>query len=403
MLVLSNFQKLFCDKKSLVFLVYSGLSGCQSDAPVANDVLTAGGGMTNSVNNSTDNGVVDCEQIWQKNNVGFYENNPTYIDSVDHSTDWHFSTPEAQGMDSSALNSGLTEWNSHSTLLNVTIIRNNHIVTERFYNGSEVNHANNIHSSSKSMLLAMLGYAVEQGHINSLDDAVSDYLPNYRFLGIKADLTIRHLMNMSSGWDWVEDSTEYQIENESDWVKAIVDRDMINVPGSVFNYSSGNTHVLSAVLTNATGQSTCEYAHENLFEPLGIMAEHWGRDPQGIYSGGYNLYMTPREMAKYARFILDIIKDGEPGTTGFKKIIKDSIAPQFMVDAEFQYGELWWLRNIAGYDMNFGWGYGGQFMYIIPDLNIIMIITQDTSGTVRVVDHGAFIENYLIPAVLAVP
>ncbi len=253
------------------------------------------------------------------------------------------------------------------------------------------------------MLLAMLGYAVEQGHINSLDDAVADYLPNYRFLGIKADLTIRHLMNMSSGWDWVEDSTEYEIENESDWVKAIIDIDMNNVPGTVFNYSSGNTHVLSAVLTSATGQSTCEYAHENLFEPLGIVAEHWGRDPHGIYSGGYNLYMTPREMAKYARFILDIINDSDPNPVGLKKVVKDSIAPQFVVDSNFQYGELWWLRNINGYDMNFGWGYGGQFMYIIPELNLIMITTQDTSGTTQVIDHGAFVKDTLIPAVLTIP
>lgn len=287
--------------------------------------------------------------------------------------------------------------------MNVTIIRNGNIVREQFYNGSEVNHSNNIHSSSKSMLLAMLGYAVEQGHINSLDDAVADYLPNYRFLGIKADLTIRHLMNMSSGWDWVEDSTEYEIENESDWVKAIIDIDMNNVPGTVFNYSSGNTHVLSAVLTSATGQSTCEYAHENLFEPLGIVAEHWGRDPHGIYSGGYNLYMTPREMAKYARFILDIINDSDPNPVGLKKVVKDSIAPQFVVDSNFQYGELWWLRNINGYDMNFGWGYGGQFMYIIPELNLIMITTQDTSGTTQVIDHGAFVKDTLIPAVLTIP
>ena len=376
--------------KNTLYLRFRTNANNRNEYGYVDDVLVTGAGSGDIT--------VDCDHIWQRSGSGFYEDNPTYVDQVDHTAEWSFSTPEAQGMDAAILDDGLDSLESERTLLSVTIVRNSHIVRERFYHGSSVNHANNIHSASKSMLLAMLAYAVEQGHIASLDDAIADYFPEYDFPGEKANITIQHLMNMSSGWEWQEDMTEYDIEAADDWVQAIIALDTVHQPGTVFNYSTGNTHVLSGLIANATGQSTCEYAHENLFEPLGIIAEHWGRDPQGVYSGGYNLYMTPREMAKYAQFILDILNDGDPKPTGFNKIIKDSIAEQFVVDQHYSYGELWWLRTLTGYDMNFGWGYGGQFMYIMPSLNIVMITTQDTSVFDGEINSGAFIKNYLIPS-----
>ena len=341
---------------------------------------------------------IDCGTIWQASDSGFYDDNPTHIDTIDDTADWDFSTPEAQGMNSTILDSGLDDVKSNHNLFSITIIRNNHIVRERFYNGSAVNHSNNIHSASKSMLLSLIALAVEQGHITSLDDYVKDYFPSYSFPGDKANIRIRHLMNMSSGWEWDEDYTEYKIENQSDWVKAIIALGTSDEPGTVFNYSTGNTHILSALIANATGKSICEYAHGNLFEPLKIYPEHWGRDPNGVYSGGFNMYMTPREMAKYALFILDIIKNGGPGV--FNDIVKHSVQVKWQMHYnKYTYGELWWQRNLDGHLAIYGEGYGGQFMYIMPDLNIVLIITQDTARSDDDLNSGAFIENYIIPSI----
>ena len=135
---------------------------------------------------------------------------------------------------------------------------------------------------------------------------MAHYLPEYfgNAPAGKKKITLRHLLTMRSGLEWTEDSTEDQVEKAPDWVQAILGRPLASAPGTAYNYSSGNTHVVSAVLQKATGMSTCQFARRYLFGPMGITAEHWGRDPRGVFSGGYNLYLTPRELAKFGLLYL---------------------------------------------------------------------------------------------------
>ena len=338
---------------------------------------------------------------WTPNGVKPAWRNPTQTDPRDDTADWSFSTPEAQGMNSSTLDAGLNSVSSNNRLLNITIIRNDNMVRERFYNGSQLGDSNNIHSGSKSLMVTYLAAAVDQGYITSLDDLVKDYLPGYSFSGNENTLTIRHLMHMKSGYDWEEGVDEEAIQTQFDWVGALTNRTMPSAPGTVFNYSSADTHLLSAVIQSATGKSTCEFAHEHIFEPINVYAERWGRDPQGVYSGGYNVYMTPREYAKIGKFILDIYNNGESNT--FNDIIKDSFDVT-TPDPWIGYGELWWTRTISGYDMVVGWGYGGQRLYLIPALNIVMVATHDTSVfPTNEIDHEAFVRDYLIPSITTTP
>ena len=202
-----------------------------------------------------------------------------------------------------------------------------------------------------------------------------------------------------------EDVTEYQIESEADWVGAILARPMTDTPGEVFNYSTGLTHVLSAVLTAATGMSVCEFAHRHLFGPMGITAEHWGRDPQGIYAGGYNLYLTPREMAAFGQLYLQ-----QGRWQGVELVpaawVETSLQTQQTDDAVYSYGYLWWLRQLAGHDVAIAWGWGGQLLYVIPDLEIVVAITTNTADDHAGADteefssraHG-FIRDAVIPSV----
>src|SRR5262249_23711576 len=104
--------------------------------------------------------------------------------------------------------------------------------------------------------------------------------------------------------DWSEDTTENEIQTTPDWIAAILGLPMADTPGATFNYSTGNAHLNSAVLTAAAHTTACEFIHTNLLAPMGIVAEHWGRDPQGYFSGGYNLYLTPRELAKFGLLYL---------------------------------------------------------------------------------------------------
>jgi CubicO group peptidase (beta-lactamase class C family) len=334
-----------------------------------------------------------CERISQGSGRSFYENSRTYIDQWDVVPGWSVSTPEAQGLDRAKLGAGADALANNRTVQSLVIVRNGKIAYERYFSGGGVAKSNNIYSASKSMVQALLAIAVKKGFVASLDDTVSAYLPGYP----NADrITLRDLIEMKSGLRWTEDSTEYQIEKESDRVGAILNQGLTSPPGVVFTYSSGNTHILSAVIQAATGMSTCQFALENLFAPLGISVERWVRDPKGIYAGGYNLYITPREMARFGLLYLD------NGVVGGRQVVPKSavVAAGRVLRGDFtpSYSQGWWTRVIAGHNMYFAWGYGGQFIYVIPDLNSVLVITQSTSTGNREIDSGAFIARYLIPA-----
>jgi CubicO group peptidase (beta-lactamase class C family) len=344
---------------------------------------------------------VDCEAIFDRPGHGetFYEDNPTYIDDRELG-EWRLSTPGELGIDDDALEAGAAELAQSPALLSLLVVRDDALVFERYYNGSDASHSNNIHSASKSILSALFGIALDDGAIDSLDAPLADYLPEYIAAGSdKAAITLRHVLTMSSGLAWTEDDTEYSvIEASDDWVGAILGQSLIGKPGAGFNYSSGMSHVLSAVLTRATGSSTCAYAHEKLLGPLGITAEHWGRDPDGVFSGGYNLYMTPRELA---RFGLLSLRGGDWEGTQLVPTawVQQSIQPQLAADDGYGYGYYWWLLSGGDQDIAIAWGHGGQFVYLVPALDLMVVMTADTASDHAELDGETFLFDHLLPAV----
>jgi CubicO group peptidase (beta-lactamase class C family) len=332
----------------------------------------------------------------------WYEDNPTYFDSRDDSADWQFSSPEEQGMDPALLAAGGDSLAHEPSILSLLIVRHGRLVYERYYHGSARDQSNNVHSASKSMLQALISIAVTQGAIGSWDDRVSKYLPEYftHAGASKRHLTIRQLMTMSSGLRWVEDRTEYAIQSRRDWVRAVLALRLRHRPGTHFNYSTGNTHVASAVLQRATGMKTSAFARKYLFDPLQITVEHWGRDPRGIDSGGYNVYMTPRELAKFGLLY------AQGGVWRGRRVIPAVAVARaatrvWRVDALFNYSTGWWQRRLSGHDMFFGWGWGGQFVYVIPDLDVVMVTTENTAdGHHNVeIDSGRLLRRFIIPSV----
>jgi len=344
---------------------------------------------------------VDCEAIFDRPGLGetFYEDNPTYIDDREL-PEWRLSAPSDVGIDEDALDAGAAELAQSPALLSLLVVRDDALVFERYYNGSDASHSNNIHSASKSILSAVFGIALADGTIASLDAPLADYLPEYIAAGSDtAEITLRHVLTMSSGLEWTEDDTEYSvIEPSDDWVEAILGQPMTGTPGVDFNYSSGMSHVLSAVLTRATGTSTCAYAHEKLLAPLGIGAEHWGRDPSGVFAGGYNLYMTPRELA---RFGLLFLHDGD--WEGDQLVpaswVQQSIEPQLPAEDGYDYGYYWWLLSDGAQDIAIAWGFGGQFVYLVPALDLMVVMTADTAADHAELEGERFLFDHLLPAV----
>ena len=375
------------------------LAGCPSDDDVDDDATSDDDSAAGDDDDSTPL-EVDCEAIWQASGTGFYEANPTYDDAQDDTDEWTFSAPADEGMDGDLIEDAVAEIENRPIFWSFLVLRHGAIVSEHYFNGAEALHSNNVHSASKSVLGAVTGIAIEQGYLSGLAQPISGLLPEH-FATIddpaKESNTVGQLLTMSSGFAWVEDSTEYQIEDEPDWVQAILDLPLAATPGDAFNYSTGNTHLLSAVLTEATGRSTCQYAHEVLLGPLGITAEHWGRDPQAYFSGGCNVYLTPRELARFGQVILDGgMWAGEPLVPALW--VDESIAAQMDAVEGYSYGYLYWLTRIAGHDVAIAWGYGGQLVYVIPSLEMVVVFTTNTRDYYPDYDGYGILEQYLIPA-----
>jgi CubicO group peptidase (beta-lactamase class C family) len=343
---------------------------------------------------------VDCEAIFDRPGHGetFYEDNPTYIDDREL-PEWRLSAPSDVGIDDDALEVGAAELAQSPALLSLLVVRDDALVFERYYNGSDASHSNNIHSASKSILSALFGIALADGTIASLDAPLADHLPEYIAAGsARAAITLRHVLTMSSGLEWTEDDTEYSIESSDDWVAAILGQPITGTPGVDFNYSSGMSHLLSAVLTRATGTSTCAYAHDKLLGPLGIAAEHWGRDPDGVFSGGYNLYMTPRELARFGLLFLND-GDWEGDQLVPASWVQQSIQPQLPADDGYDYGYFWWLLSDDTEDVAIAWGFGGQFVYLVPALDLMVVMTADTAADHAELEGETFLYDHLLPAV----
>jgi CubicO group peptidase (beta-lactamase class C family) len=366
------------------------LAGC-TEAASPKSTATA------AAKTTTRTATVDCDRI-AGNGRTLYESNPTYTDPRDDGADWSPTSPEEQGMDST-MRAGLTKLGNNASLFSALVIRHDRLVAERYYHGSGAQRSNNVHSASKSILQALVHIAIVKGYIGSLDDPVADYLPEY-FANASPDkkkITLRHMLTMTSGLDWTEDSTESQVQKASNWVQAILGRSLVSAPGTTYNYSTGDTHVVSAVLQKATRMSTCQFAHQYLFGPMGITAEHWGRDPRGIFSGGYNLYLTPREMAKFGLLYLHDGKwAGRPLVP--HSAVRAAQAQTTQVDDTFAYSEGWWMDTISGRSMYFAWGYGGQFIYVIPSADVVLVTSENSSNN-KEINARAFIRDYLLPSI----
>lgn len=348
--------------------------------------------------------VCDVEQIERRQR--FYQRGITPDDTTDDEAFWQFSSMSDQRINPNIISDGLAQLEDSRTRQAFILIRNGQVVYEQYFNGSSVTDSNNVASVSKSMLSAMFGIAMNQGHIFTAEDTLATYLPEY-FEDVtdsqKLGLTIRDFLTMSHGLAWRENISDRSLNRSNNFVRDILRLPIVDEPGTLFNYSTGASHVLSALLTKATGMSTCDFAHEYLFEPMGIEAEFWGIDPQGYFTGGHSVSLTAREVAKFGMLFLNEGNwYGEQLVPGWWVVA--STTPRIDVGNNYAgYGYYWWLNRIRGYDMYSALGYGGQLLHVIPDLNVVLVITHRIQGNARDFAEEAesydFIRNYLIPAI----
>lgn len=269
------------------------------------------------------------------------------------------------------------------------VVQNGELIHEQYWNGHRRDRPQNIKSASKTVLSALVGIAIRQGHIASVDDPIQRYIPDWVDSlqpPEKRDITIRHLLTMSSGLQSTSFGSYGAWVNTRDWVKSALDQPLMSEPGSRMSYSTGDTHILSAVLTAATGMSTLRYAQQHLFTPLGVRIGGWDRDPKGIYFGGNNMSLSPEALLAFGQMYLNEgMHNGKQVVP--KEWVDESMRTRFVATSfnprGHSYGYLWWNNVFGGHQAYFAWGYGGQYVFVIPSLDAVVVITCNPDSRTR--------------------
>ena len=312
--------------------------------------------------------------------------------------DWTITTPEEQGVDSDYLLDmfkyikSLPSLDLHSLI----IIRNGAIISETYWHPYDYNTTHNIKSASKSILSALTGISIERGCIKNTDQKIIEFLPEDFFLDTrKNEISIYNLLTMTTGLDW-EENTEPNSFDIGSWNKV----SLINKPGKEFRYNSGMTHMMSAILTSNCGVSTKELADFWLFKPLGITNYQWRKNENGIYYGGSDLFLTPRDMCKFGLLYLN---HGQWGNQKIleEKWIKKSTSKIIDISAEQNltedYGYWWWIKD----NSYMAYGAGGQMIEVNPKLNTVIVITANSFATENDFEMiiSRLINQYIYPAI----
>lgn len=263
-------------------------------------------------------------------------------------------------------------------LHSLLVSRRGELILERYFNGRRATTPANVKSVSKSLISALVGIASDRKLLD-LRQTIARYLPDAFPKppdASKHAITIEDLLTMRSGLESTSNRNYGAWVQSLNWVRHALAKPLVAPPGSEMIYSTGNTHVLSAILAKVTGTSTWQFAQDALARPLGFSLAQWPRDPQGIYFGGNDMLMTPRQMLAFGELYL------QEGRRDTRQIVSERYVEQSFVPrgrsriSGREYGYGWWIREMAGRQAHYAWGFGGQFIVLIPSLDLVVVSTS---------------------------
>jgi CubicO group peptidase (beta-lactamase class C family) len=309
--------------------------------------------------------------------------------------EWRNSTPEDQGMISASLeNMDKYIKNKCPLVRSILVIRHGYIVFEKYYNG-DVSYDNHIYSATKSFVSALIGIALDKGYIKNIDQKIFEFFPEYTSEITDPrlkEITIRDLLTMSAGF-----ATSFRGPPD---LKSSFFQPIVTDPGSHSAYNSGETYLLSGIISKTTKMNSLEFGYENLFKPLGIQKPKWGSGPGGYTIGGYGLHLRIRDMAKLGYLYLrNGVWDGKQVVP--EKWVKESTCKQAMITMgpkKIPYGYQWWIIASEGHLAFCAIGLGGQYITVIPDLDIVIAVSSDSMSLKP--QHQGVVPSFVIPAVL---
>lgn len=324
---------------------------------------------------------------------------------------WLVATAPAQaerGFDPERLDVVVAQARSLERLNSLIVARDGEVAFAESFRGRDLDAPVNIKSVSKSVISALVGIAIERGVLEGPDQTIGALLaseiPDNAGPEV-GDITLGNLLSMQAGLDRTSGRNYGRWVQSPNWVSHVLSRPFVDTPGGQMLYSTGNSHLLSAILTRASGRSTLALARDWLGAPIGGEIAAWDRDPQGIYLGGNNMALSPRALLRFGEMYR---RGGEFDGRRIlpKSWIETSWVPRtrsrFSGDG---YGYGWFLRDVGGGRMAaYARGFGGQYVIVIPSLEMTVVITSNTTTRLRVDNYGdalwSLIEDGLVPAAL---
>ena len=275
------------------------------------------------------------------------------------------------------------------TLYALLVVKDDHLVAEDYFNDSSINEIGNRQSVTKSIVSALVGVAIEKGCITSVDQKMLEFFPELAGQikdPRKKQITIRHLLQMRAGYPWEEgDQALWDALWSGNYLPMIVYFPLVSDPGTQFEYSNLTSDWLGMIVARSCETDLKTYAQEHLFSPLGVEEGPWTQDQDGYYMGHGEIQLTARDMAKFGFLYTN---DGE--FRGSQIISTDWVresldtysedAWNYPVGRNFKdigYGYQWWSARSGDHYYNLAWGHGGQLIFVVDELDMVIITTAD--------------------------
>jgi len=286
------------------------------------------------------------------------------------------------------------------------VIQDQKILYEEYWDGYSDSSYSNSFSAGKAIVSLLVGIALDEGKIQSLDQPVGEYIPSYNE-GLEKQLTIRHLLTMSSGLDWQESySTPFsptaQAYYGSDINSLMNDMKIIKEPGKEFEYLSGNTQLLAMVLEAAVGKRISHYASEKIWKRIGARDDAlWNLDREDGMEKAYCCFNTNvRDFARFGQLILN------NGMWNGERIISEEYLSEATSSKEYLsdvdtgepvdfYGFQWWIVNYNGHQIPYMRGILGQYIFVIPDKNAVVVRLGHKRSSEYSGNHPQDVYDYL--------
>lgn len=273
-----------------------------------------------------------------------------------------------------------------ASVRSLLVQQNGHLIAEHYFEDMEAAEAINIKSASKSIISLLVGIAVDQGILEGVHQKIGPFFRDYFRSNpdsVKENIRLKDLLTMRAGLETTSFHNYGRWVVSDNWTEYVLEQPVVEEPGGDMVYSTGTSHLLSVILTKATGMSTRRFARKHLFDPMNIRVGGWDRDPQGYYFGGNNMALRPADMIKIGQMVLNgglyqgrrIISEGWLDKS-FQTYTRSNYNP-------YDYGFMWWKKPVGGFRVQFAWGYGGQYIFIIPRLDAVVVMTGNLSNATQ--------------------